>query len=102
MTLHDIVTASAEVAATSARLTKIGRLAALLQGATPDELAMVVPIISGEPRQGRLGVAWAQVSEARAARVADTPSLAIVEVDAALTVIKDTRGSAPPGARPSN
>jgi DNA ligase-1 len=93
MTLGDVATASAEVAASSGRLAKISRLAALLTAATTDELAVLVPMVAGEPRQGRLGVAWAQVSAARGTAPADVPTLGLLEVDAALTTLKETKGA---------
>ncbi|MGH3984509.1 MAG: hypothetical protein ACRDST_17935 [Pseudonocardiaceae bacterium] len=55
MLLRDAV----EVAATRSRSAKGQSLAALLSAATdPGELGLVVGFLTGEPRQGRLGIGW--------------------------------------------
>ena len=93
MLLHDVAMASAEVAATSRRLAKIERLAALLRAASPEELAIVVAMVAGEPRQGKIGIAWTQLAAARDLVPAESPSMAVGEVDATLTAIQATRGA---------
>jgi DNA ligase-1 len=54
--LHEVVATSAAVAKASSRLVKIAELAALLQRITPSEVDIVVPFLSGETRQGRIGI----------------------------------------------
>ena len=61
MLLADLVAATSDVAATRARSEKIARLADLLRSATADEVAVVVGVVAGDPRQGRIGVGWATV-----------------------------------------
>jgi len=53
MRLGDVVEISRAVAGTAGRLEKIGHLAELLSRVPPDEIAIVIAFLSGEPRQGR-------------------------------------------------
>jgi DNA ligase-1 len=59
--LSELVSASREVAATSARLEKVERLAALLRRLAPDEIEIGVAMLSGGLRQGRIGLGWSTV-----------------------------------------
>ena len=59
--LAEVVQVSAEVAATRSRSAKVAVLAALLARVDPDEVAICVGLLSGEPRQGRVGVGYATV-----------------------------------------
>ena len=63
MELAELVAATADVAATNSRREKAERLADLLRTATPDEIAVVVGMLAGDPRQGRIGVGWATVRD---------------------------------------
>src|SRR5687768_2326227 len=54
--LADVVAASAAVAATRARTAKAATIAALLRAADAGEVEPVTAWLSGETRQGRLGV----------------------------------------------
>jgi ATP-dependent DNA ligase I len=92
MKLDDIVTASAEVAATSGRLDKISRLAGLLRRLGPDEIPIAVGFLIGWPRQGKLGVGWSAVSTAREHPPASAPSLELRDVDAVFDQLKSTSG----------
>ena len=40
----------------------------MLRECAPDEIATVVHLLTGEPRQGRIGVGWATLSAARKQR----------------------------------
>ena len=71
MRFFEVVAASRAVADTSGRLAKIALLADLLKRTPPDELEIVVAYLTGEPRQGRLGIGWAQLSAARDVPAAD-------------------------------
>jgi len=95
----EVVAASTAVAGTSGRLEKIGHLAALLKRTPPDELAVVVAILTGEPRQGRLGIGWAQLAPLREVPPADAPSLEIRGLDAAFDRIAATSGARSAGER---
>ena len=83
MRLSEIVTASARVADASGRLVKIGHLAACLRQAGPEAAPVAVGLLSGLPRQGRIGIGHASLRLARAEPAAAEPGLTLAEVDAA-------------------
>jgi DNA ligase-1 len=104
--LNVVVDTSQAVAATRSRKTKIEALAGVLRACAPDEIAAVVNLLTGEPRQGRIGVGWATLSAVRrAAGDADDPAeiaepnVTVAELDAALDRIAATTGSGSAGAR---
>jgi ATP-dependent DNA ligase I len=78
--LQEIAETSAAVAASSARLAKVERLAACLRRLDPDEVHPAVAFLSGELRQRQIGVGWAALREVPPPAAA--PSLTIAEVDA--------------------
>jgi DNA ligase-1 len=59
MKLAEVVQVSAAVAATSGRLDKISKLAALLSQMPQDEIPIAIGFLIGWPRQGKVGVGWA-------------------------------------------
>ncbi len=69
MRLRELVETSRSVGEVSGRLEKIGRLAALLERLAPEEIEIATSFLSGSPRQGRIGVGWALISDARASSV---------------------------------
>ena len=83
MLLSAIALGSTDVAATSSRLAKIERLAACLEQAAPDEVAIAVAYLSGVLPQGTVGVGWAALRDRPAP--AESASLKLLEVDAAIT-----------------
>ena len=62
MLLADVVATSEAIAATRARSVKVEALAGLLARVEPDEIEPVVGFLSGEVRQGRIGIGWATVA----------------------------------------
>jgi DNA ligase-1 len=90
--LADVVEVSQTVAGTSSRSTKVATLAELLRTLDGDEVAIATGLLSGVPRQGRVGVGWSTISglEHEAAPV---PSLTIGELDAAISELQATTGS---------
>ena len=56
MLLDDVVQTSRAVAQAGSRLTKIGLLADLLRRLSPNEIEIAIGMLSGEPRQGRIGI----------------------------------------------
>jgi DNA ligase-1 len=92
--LIDVAEASAEVGATSARLAKIARIADLLRRTgTEGEaklVAVVVSWLSGELLQRQIGVGWAALRSLPPP--ADTPSLTVLQVDAAFSEIGQVAG----------
>jgi DNA ligase-1 len=92
MLLNDLVLTSRLVAETSGRLEKIALLAALLKRLEPNEVPIAVGFLTGWPRQGKLGIGWASVAEARPVAAATTPTLDLAEVDRAFTELQAVRG----------
>jgi ATP-dependent DNA ligase I len=78
--LEEIAETSAAVAASSARLAKVERLAACLRRLDPDEVHPAVAFLSGELRQRQIGVGWAALRELPPP--AEVASLTVAEVDA--------------------
>jgi len=99
MRLAEVVAASAAVAATSGRLEKISHLAALLQRVPRDELAIVIPFLSGEMRQGRIGIGGAALSALRDVPPADAPSLELGDVDRAFDRVAAASGAGSSASR---
>jgi DNA ligase 1 len=92
MLLADLVTASAELAATRSRKAKIARLAELLNRAGQPELPAVVAFLTGRPTQGRIGTGWRTLA-ALGAHPAQAPVLTVAEVDVALGTVAGASGS---------
>ena len=86
MLLDEVAETSAAVAASSARLAKVERLAACLRRLEPEEVHPAVALPRRGARQRQIGVGWATLRDAPARR---PPSLTVTEVDAAYS------GSAP-------
>ena len=92
MLLGELVGTSAAVAETSSRLVKISRLADLLRRVTRAEVETAIAFLSGELRQGRIGIGPAAIREARPPAAADSPALQLLEVDEAFERISATTG----------
>jgi DNA ligase-1 len=90
--LADVVATSAEVAATSGRLTKIALLADLHRRTPPDEVRTVIGFLIGWPRQNKLGVGWAAVSKAHNEPASQDATLDIRDVDVAFDDLLATTG----------
>jgi DNA ligase-1 len=90
--LADLVAASQAVADTSSRTAKVTILAGLLETLERDELPIAVALLSGVPRQGRVGIGYATVY---GLELAPSPqaSLTIVALDEAIAGIDGARGS---------
>jgi DNA ligase 1 len=99
MRLADLVEVSRAVAGTNGRLEKIGHLAGLLKRVPPEAMATVIGMLSGEARQGRIGVGGALLSSLRDVPPADVASLDIAEVDAAFDRVAGASGSGSGAAR---
>jgi DNA ligase 1 len=100
--LNAVVETSRAVAATRSRKTKIEALAVTLRACEPDEIATVVNLLTGEPRQGRIGVGWATLSAARKAAEhdePDEPTVTVAELDGVLDRIEATTGPGSATAR---
>lgn len=91
MLLAEVAAASADVGATSSRLAKTARIAAVLRDAEQGEVAVVVAWLSGELPQRQIGVGWASLRNIPAPAAA--PTLSVQDVDAALSRIKAVSGT---------
>jgi len=92
MKLEQLVETSAAVAATSGRLEKVAKLAALLRQLEPDEVAITVGFLIGWPRQGKLGVGWSTISTALAQSPAPASTLELRDVDRAFDQLSSVKG----------
>jgi DNA ligase-1 len=89
--LAELVRTSSQVAGTSSRLAKVAALAAFLKRLEPGEIALALPYLSGDIRQGRLSLGYATLRSA-AGRAAAHATLALQEVDEAFSRLKNVRG----------
>jgi DNA ligase-1 len=92
MLLVHVVETSQRVTDTTKRLEKVDLLATLLRRLDPGETEIVVALLSGGARQGRIGVGYATLRNA-AAPAAETPSLEIRDVDRALDSLAAVKGT---------
>ena len=97
MLLADLIDVSTRVAATRSRNEKTALVADLLSRAEPDEVAVVATYLSGVPRQRRTGLGWKSLADLPSP--ADTPSLTVAEVDAALESVASASGAGSRGVR---
>ncbi len=81
MRLSEIVDTSAELRRTRSRKQKAARLAACLRRLEPGEIEPGVAYLYGTLRQGKLGIGWAALREARETAAAAVPALELREVD---------------------
>ncbi len=91
MLLAEVAAASVDLRATSARLAKTERLAALLRLADADEISIVVSWLAGELTQRQIGVGWAALRAVPPA--ADTAALTVTEVEDAFAAIGAVSGA---------
>jgi DNA ligase-1 len=97
MKLVDVATASADVAAASARSAKTKRIVEVLKAATKEDVPAVVAWLSGELLQRRTGVGWASLSTMPP--VAAEATLTVHEVNAALAEMAEMAGPGSQGRR---
>ena len=86
----EVAAASADVGATSSRLTKRARLAEVISAADPDDVAIVVSWLSGDLPQRQIGVGWASLRSVP--QPAAAPSLTVLDVHHLFDEIKSTSG----------
>ena len=92
MLLGELLAASERVAGTRSRLAKIDALAECLRRLDPAEIALGVAYLSGDTRQGRIGIGYATLKEALAATPAGSPSLTLAQIDEALARLARIKG----------
>jgi DNA ligase-1 len=90
--LADLVAASQEVAETSARSRKVAILAELLQRLEPEEVAIATGLLSGVPRQGRVGVGYSTIYGIESAPAGE-PTLTVADLDTAISEVQAATGT---------
>src|SRR5262245_47636568 len=98
MLFVEVAATAGEVVSTRARSRKVAALASLLARLSADELPVVVAILTGTPRQGRIGIGYRTVA-ALDVPPADAPSLTVLDVDTALSRLAVLRGPGSQTAR---
>ena len=96
--LADVVATTEAVVATRARSTKVAALADLLGRLDADELPVVVAMLSGTARQGRIGVGWRTVAAVEVEPAAE-PSLSVLDLDRTLDELAGPDGAGSQTAR---
>jgi DNA ligase 1 len=87
ISLDRLSTTSAALSATSSKKAKVALLAQVLRDCAATELPVVIAALTGEPRQGRIGVGWStvydrgHVAAPGSTRVLDNPSPSVLEFD---------------------
>ncbi|WP_189165265.1 ATP-dependent DNA ligase [Sphaerisporangium melleum] len=97
MLLIDLARTSAAVAASPARLAKIGHLAELLSRVEPDEAEIAIAYLSGELPQRQIGVGWRTLQDIPEPRQVATATLC--QIDGLLSRIKARTGPGSQAAR---
>jgi DNA ligase 1 len=89
--LRDLVDASERVGQTSSRRSKITEIADLLRQLQPGEIDIGVAFLAGETRQGRTGIGYSLIQNARTGAAADA-RLELPTVDHTLDAIARSAG----------
>jgi len=89
--LAELARASRQVAGTSSRLAKVAALADFLRRLAAEEIAIALPYLSGDIRQGRLSLGHATLRAAMGA-CASAAELTLHEVDEAFVQLKAVKG----------
>ncbi|GAA1963517.1 ATP-dependent DNA ligase [Amycolatopsis minnesotensis] len=92
MLFADVVTASAELAATRSRKAKVATLSAVLRAADGAELGPTVAFLSGQTTQARLNAGWRTLADLGVDPAAGS-SLTVTEVDTSLDELASAAGS---------
>jgi len=99
MRFADLVEASRAISATRARSTKIALLAECLRRMEPDEIPIGVGLLSGSPRQGRIGIGPAALRRAAGEPAAPQPRLTLADVDRGFSTVAAAVGAGSDGRR---
>jgi len=92
MLLAAVVETSRRVAETTKRLEKVDLLAGLLKQLHPGEVEIVVAFLTGRTRQGRIGIGYGTIRDAKGSPAAE-PSLEVAEIDRIFESITKIQGS---------
>jgi DNA ligase-1 len=96
--LADVVAASEDVASTSSRSRKVAILADLLRKLEAAEVPIAVGLLSGAPRQGRVGVGYSTIYGIEQQPAVD-PSLTVDDLDRAIADVQAATGPGSAGRR---
>jgi DNA ligase-1 len=99
MQFVELVGASRELTRVRSRTGKVALLADLLRRLTPNEVKPAVGFLSGELRQGRIGLGGALAHRLASAPAADRAGASLLEVDAALDRFAEIQGRGSAGER---
>ena len=91
MLFSRLVDTSRRIAETTKRLEKIDLLVQLLKQLHSDEIEIAVAFLSGNTRQGRIGIGYATLRDA-ASPPMESPSLELLEIDRTLESVTATTG----------
>src|ERR1700755_1796704 len=97
--LAEIAAVSRRVSGTASRPAKIAELAACLRALAPDEIPIAIAFLSGETRQGKIGVAYAALRDGNWGAPPAPPSVSVDEVDDAFAGLAGARGKGSASAR---
>ncbi len=97
--LAELAAVSRRVSETASRNAKIAGLAACLRGLAPDEIPIAIAFLSGETRQGKLGVSYAALRAGEWAAPPPEASLSVDDVDAAFAGLAAASGKGSAGLR---
>ena len=97
MRLEDIVSTSSSIGETRSRRAKTELIASCLRRVEPEEVPIAVAYLSGKLPQGTIGVGWASLRDRPEA--AESASLELLEVDAALERLRLAAGKGSQSAR---
>lgn len=89
--LADVVRTSTQVAGTSSRLAKTRLIAECLRRLDADEVAIALPYLSGELRQGKLALGYATLQSCLGTPAA-APTLTLHQVDSLFESLKKVKG----------
>src|SRR5258708_7109158 len=98
MLFADLVAISVAGTSTPARSATVAALPPPLRRLAPDPSALAVSVLTGAPRQGKIGVGW-RTAFAVEIEAAGKPTLSIHDVDGAIDVLAATTGTGSAAAR---
>ena len=93
MRLQELVDVSNGVAQSRGRLEKTAKLADLLKRLEPGEIGIGVTYLCGSLPQGRMGVGWSTVAQARSTAPSPIPSLELTDVESVFGQISAATGA---------